>query len=304
MLAGYFTTVGADLNCAGNDFDEVDFNVANDDEPDGVVLDAAVKSENCYQRTNNVQPQAPPDRFQRQGVGPGYTPQTPSPPPNLPGLDPGRPQASTVKNNTPNPTTIPSHDQNHSALSRPQPLATPLAPTPQANPVPAPSVSNDATLLTSSSDTLPIDAPVGFYNAKAAESVQKGAVNLREVPTFNLHGESPSIRKTAGVDHSRSKPIRSEVISGTVQGAAGSAATVKPTGSNFVNPHIDKARRVGMPSVGGSPLSNRSTYKPPQMKRPALADVTAGAANVGIEPIADGKRQKVGEVAGSHGVVS
>ena len=41
-----------------------------------------------------------------------------------------------------------------------------------------------------------------------------------------------------------------------------------PGRSGFVNPHVEKTRRVGMPAVAGSPLQNRGSYKPLQMKRP------------------------------------
>ncbi len=40
-----------------------------------------------------------------------------------------------------------------------------------------------------------------------------------------------------------------------------------PFRTNFVNPQADKTRRVGMPVGAASPLQNRGSYKPPQMKR-------------------------------------
>lgn len=103
--------------------------------------------------------------------------------------------------------------------------------------------------------------PVGFFTARAAETLQNGTTLPSNVPTFNPHLESPSIRKTAGVDHTKTKPVRAETI--------GAPATAIPPKSNFVNPQTDKTRRVGMPMGAGSPLSNRGSYKPPQMKRPA-----------------------------------
>ena len=308
-VTGFLDTFGVDLKFAGNDFDEIDFNAANDDEPDGVVLDAVVKPDQFHQKTNHAQARPPPNRFRQQGGGPGHTPQTPSRPPSLTGLPNAGPQMHTTTNETVNRLSGASSEHNHPGPTRPQSLATTSIPAPHSNPISGSNFSNDSTLLTSSSDTLPIDAPVGFFNAKAAESVQKGAFKICEVPTFNVHGESPSIRKTAGVDHTRSKPVRSEVISAATQDA-GTPMIVNPIGGNFVNPQVDKTRRVGMPNGGGSPLSNRSTYKPPQMKRPAepgrpaLADVTAGAANASIEPTGDGKRQRTGEMGGVQGMVS
>ena len=71
--------------------------------------------------------------------------------------------------------------------------------------------------------------------------------------------------------------------------------------ANFVNPQADKMRRVGMPGMA-SPLQNRGSYKPPQMKRPvdgngvrsALGDVTSASVNVGNDAAGDVKRQKMG----------
>ena len=58
-----------------------------------------------------------------------------------------------------------------------------------------------------------------------------------------------------------------------------------------------------MPGGGApSPMQNRNSYKPPQMKRPAegnvarpaLSDVTAMTNNVAAVNESDAKRQKVG----------
>lgn len=57
-----------------------------------------------------------------------------------------------------------------------------------------------------------------------------------------------------------------------------------------------------MPGAIASPLQNRGSYKPPQMKRPAetnaprfvLGDVTAASINVATDDSGDVKRQRVG----------
>ena len=108
--------------------------------------------------------------------------------------------------------------------------------------------------------------PVGFFTARAAETLQNGTTLPSNIPTFNPHSESPSIRKTAGVDHTKTKPVRAETIGGP--------ATAIPPKNYFVNPQTDKTRRVGMPLCAASPLSNRGSYKPPQMKRPSDAVTT------------------------------
>ena len=130
------------------------------------------------------------------------------------------------------------------------------------------------TVNTASGSTPPLESsstgehnpPVGFFTARAAESLQQGSALPSNVPLFNPHLESPSIRKTAGVDHTKTKPVRTESI--------GASAAAIPPRTNFVNPQADKTRRVGMPTGVASPLQNRSSYKPPQMKRPADGAVT------------------------------
>lgn len=98
------------------------------------------------------------------------------------------------------------------------------------------------------------DPPTGFFTARAAESIQNAVGMPLKAPAFNPHLESPSIRKTAGVDHTKTKPVEKEVVR-------------QPPRPNFVNPQTDKARRVGMPVGTGSPLQNRNSYRAPQMKR-------------------------------------
>lgn len=111
------------------------------------------------------------------------------------------------------------------------------------------------------------DHPIGFFTARAAESVQNVAGTSLKAPAFNPHLESPSIRKTAGVDHTKTKPVGKEVV------AASPVAIPPRSNSNFVNPQADRARRVGMPVGVASPLQNRSSYRPPQIKRPAEMNV-------------------------------
>lgn len=156
-----------------------------------------------------------------------------------------------------------------------------------------------------SSNSTDHEPPVGFFTARSAESLQNGSGLPAKAAAFDPHLESPSIRKTAGVDHSKTKPIGREVV-GAVQSPAVPRAS-------FVNPQTDKNRRLGMPVGCASPLQNRGSYKPPQMKRPAeangirpaLGDMTAASVNIATEDGNDVKRQKVGlEVQGdiSNGI--
>ena len=130
---------------------------------------------------------------------------------------------------------------------------------------------------------------------------------------FNPHAESPSIRRTQGINPGKSAPVmRQNLQTGQpngngqpvqappgpphpINGANGAPA---PNRSNFVNPSADPNRRIGMPGVGGGGM-NRAAYKPPtSLKRPALTDVS----NL---PQADGgtdqKKQRVQSPApGAH----
>lgn len=171
---------------------------------------------------------------------------------------------------------LPAPQQQHLAAppNRVQGLSAPQVPLPQFRPFDAaapenlnPKSSTNApggTPPTSnSSSTAEHNLPVGFFTARAAETLQKGSALPSNVPVFNPHLESPSIRKTAGVDHTKTKPVRTESI--------GVTAAAIPPRSSFVNPQTDKTRRLGMPVGAASPLQNRGSYKPPQMKRPAEA---------------------------------
>ena len=147
---------------------------------------------------------------------------------------------------------------------------------------------NEAPTL-DSTKTSEHNPPIGFFTARAAESLQIGPCLPLKASAFNPHLESPSIRKTAGVDHTKTKPVGREVVGAPPQ------PTVHRT--NLINPQSDKSRRVGMPMPVASPLQNRGSYKPPQMKRPiedsglrlALDDVTNVVSDVG----GDVKRHKI-----------
>ncbi|KAL8643334.1 MAG: hypothetical protein Q9228_000056 [Teloschistes exilis] len=156
------------------------------------------------------------------------------------------------------------------------------------------------------SASINVDPPVGFVTARAAESIQGSPAAPSKAPPFNPHLESPSIRKTSGIDHTKTKPVsRDLVVAPPLPTAV--AHTARSTG--FVNSQVDKTRRLGMPAVAtASPLSNRNSYKPPQLKRPAeggtsdqhtrsaLGDVTGAIVNVPLNEVGvDAKRLKTGE---------
>jgi hypothetical protein len=157
---------------------------------------------------------------------------------------------------------------------------------------------------------------VGFVTSRAAELLQASeAPILNNLPQFNPNAESPipKEKRTPGIDHARSIPIKREAVGAPpAPQPAPQRPGVTPAGSfnrpNIVNPHLDTNRRIGMPSAPNyamSPSANRGAYKPPtfangngpngvKRERAALQDVS----NVGTNGIAaaegpDSKKQKV-----------
>lgn len=291
------------LSNPGDDFDEADFSVPSGDHPDEISLDSRVSSEhlrrrnslsnrdhpqNSASREDNRTPRLESSLTGNQTVVAAPGPQTPN---NSYGN--GRPQSANPMNAQRDPVQaqrprVPPFPQQtianppHAAQSVPQqPLQNKQ---PIAHPSPESSLSADTSLGSQH------EPPVGFFTARAAESLQNAQGFPPKAPAFDPHLESPSIRKTAGVDHTKTKPINREALA--------SPAVAVPQRSNFVNPQTDKARKVGMPSAA-SPLQNRGSYKPPMMKRPAeggrpaLGDVTSGAVNVPSDAGGEAKRQRV-----------
>ena len=153
---------------------------------------------------------------------------------------------------------------------------------------------------------LPPGEPVGFFSARAVkeipeESLINGQIAPKTGQVFNPRLESPSIRKTPGIDHSKSKPVSrsgqhvpSAVTaaettensgshnpgSGPAPGTGfsrpgppmGGAGRGNIGGGSIVNPQFDQTRRIGAPG-SSSPSANRGQYRPPTMKRPAPGDV-------------------------------
>jgi DNA repair and recombination protein RAD52 len=114
----------------------------------------------------------------------------------------------------------------------------------------------------------------GFFSARAATMLPEmrdtdGPPPMlpRNLLAFNPHAESPSIRKTPGINHNQTMPLTKELkhVPGSTQTGAGSASGSART--NVVNPQLDATRRIGAPG-SPSPMANRNMYKPPTMKRP------------------------------------
>ena len=112
--------------------------------------------------------------------------------------------------------------------------------------------------------------PVTFYSARAAPHVNTdtNAAVPPNVPKFDPHAESPSIRKTAGVDRNKTVPVKRGLVGATVALApAVRDSTIPRTNParDFVNPSTDMHRRIGAP---GAPMQSTgavtgSAYRPP-----------------------------------------
>lgn len=282
----------------GDGFDEADFSVAHREHPDEVTMDSSTSSEENQRQSaflrkgrmpgleaahnRNTQQMRPPVQINSKTAP---TPQAPSR-----ATDPDF--TSFTRSIEVTDKAIRCQRQDEEAAPRPQGRAETdrqLVPQLQApgntsrdtigvaqtatrsphrkgNPQSTDAVPNNTPPFVFSGST-EHDHPIGFFTARAAESVQNVSSISVKAPAFNPHLESPSIRKTAGVDHTKTKPVGKEMV-------ATSPVAIPPRSIvNYVNPQTDRARRVGMPLVAASPLQNRNSYKPPQIKRPAETDM-------------------------------
>ncbi|KAH6722569.1 RAD52 DNA repair protein [Leptodontidium sp. MPI-SDFR-AT-0119] len=205
----------------------------------------------------------------------------------------------------PEPPAAASHNFNNSrrVLNQPSRNGPPSAPA-------SPARLNKPSSNDSDTTSLPPQGQ-GFFSARAAQMLPEGTTTdgapppaiPAHLPVFNPHAESPSIRKTPGIDHKSSKPLTRDLkhVPGSSQavGAPGAGAGAGPAGprSNIMNPQFDNTRRIGAPG-SPSPMMNRNSYKPPTMsKRPVdsrapLHDLPPNGG-LGSEAGGDLKRQRL-----------
>lgn len=150
----------------------------------------------------------------------------------------------------------------------------------------------------------------GFVAARQADLLNQPSATRppNTALAFNPHAESPSIRRTQGVNPGKSVPISRHQIRASQSGSgpapapmAGPNGPVRsvgpnttslsagssnangpvapnvvspPVGPNIINPSADAHRRIGMPPPVGAPQT-RGGYRPPSaVKRPAMAEIT------------------------------
>lgn len=150
----------------------------------------------------------------------------------------------------------------------------------------------------------PPGVPDGFVTGRSVDLLNQppGSRPPNAAIAFNPHAETPSIRRTQGVNPGKSAPVSRQALNSTSaptgqhnpHGGAPAAqqpqqspangngngmnGATTPVRTNFVNPSADLNRRIGMPpSAAAHTVQNRSAYKPPSvnpMKRPPLTDVS------------------------------
>jgi DNA repair and recombination protein RAD52 len=296
------------------DFDDADFSEDHTGHPDEVVLPAddqrssLTTNNSTYQRPDASVPD--PVTLPRVGIT------TPSRPPNA--------RQSTAPNTATRaiptgPTTtfdthqgmqpptdhksqsyadqtkpIPSHDQQHSSSDTHYP-SSPKISSHHVNPH-LPQHQHPP------SNAAPQIPPVGFYSARAATHVNSdsNAVIPSNIPKFDTRAESPSIRKTAGIDHNKTIPVK--------RGVGGAPVVASPTvrdgipprnpPRDFVNPSTDMHRRIGAPGTGMQNPGGMtgSAYRPPTRRGPDPSIAGGGWAQHNITT----KRAPLGDISNVH----
>jgi DNA repair and recombination protein RAD52 len=273
----------------GNLFDEVDFSHPDEVHLDNSMTDVSVETPvrppansaaaqaAMRQQSNRVasmpnvrQFSAGPQNGQQNGQYNGQQGRPQAPPQTFK-------NSNNMNNQQPNRMMPPPHQANNQNGFRSNPSSAAESTTTNGGRQSTPPES----IITPSQ--VPAHVPSGFVSgAAAAVLVQPPAAGaIPPIKLFDPHHESPSIRRTQGVDFRKSGPVkRAEVGAPTlpipdpkVLLNGGAPANSK---SNFVNPAMDASRRIGMPGgMQQSPLANRSAYKPPAMKRPLPAENAA-----------------------------
>lgn len=207
------------------------------------------------------------------------------PPPN------GRPNPALNNPNLRRPTPAPA-PQNFQNPSTAQPG--------QQRPNQGPDTNNMGPVkreYSQNADMPPPGTPsASFFSARAVDMLRDNPAAPSAAPQFDPHAQSPSIRKTAGVDHSKSIPISKPMVTG--------ASPATNNTRDFVNPSTDTNRKIGVPGSGGfgSPMNrgqSTSSYRP--LTRPNIDPrnttnpALANRGSVGPQNV-NGKRPPLNDV--------
>ena len=280
------------------DFDDADFGESSNGHPDEVVLPAEPPATHRHQqsgpnpgdmlRNSMTTPSRPPSaKFTPAPAAASKAPSGPTTAFNAqqrmqpPTTSTVQPQPGQNRSLATSNQQQPSSDAHHSS--------SPGVPSQHFNPQPLQQQAQH-----------PIVPPVGFYSARAAAQVSGDSNAPAIVPPtlskFDPHAESPSIRKTAGIDHNRSVPVKRGLAGSTVVPAPPVREGLPPPANNsrdFVNPSTDMHRRIGAPGAGmqspvGKGGTNGSAYKPPTRRGP---EQSAGGGGTTASAQATGSRR-------------
>ncbi|KIX95761.1 uncharacterized protein Z520_08469 [Fonsecaea multimorphosa CBS 102226] len=245
------------------DFEELDFEGVETGHPDEVALPAeATDSTNksSYSASERMHAQSRPDQTT-----------TPSKPPANAHPD-LRVALLKAPQTLPTTTVIPQPLPGQRQQGAPVPIAKPSI---GDSRLPVDNLSRAASPI--STHHLPPQQAgqgIGFYSAKAAEALDENnnviSAAAAAAPRFNPHAESPSIRKTSGVNHNRSIPLKRDLTPDTTN-----------LRTNVINPQSDPMRRLGAPGHPSGQISsgtrgpNTSAYRPPTRRGPPESGTTS-----------------------------
>lgn len=320
------------------ELDEADFNITDDGHPDEIALPASTtvslseRPQNNHPQITTAMPPPANRSLVRTSSGGQNFPRQPQTPHQQPSLRPNTTNSFNggQNNNAANNGSRPAPNQ----FNQNRPSAHNTATNQNAQP---PRITPPPPQPQAGGGGAPPGETIGFFSARAVkdipeESLINGQVAPKAGQVFNPRLDSPSIRKTPGIDHTKSKPVSRTgqhvppaVASSDTHGGSGTnsgsgsmgvsrpAAAMAGPGprgpGNVINPQFDQARRIGAPGAS-SPLANRGQYRPPTIKRPAPPPETStgrpplsempsngmsaggGVAGNGSGP--DMKRQKTG----------
>lgn len=261
-----------------NEFDEADFDDLSN--PDEVIL--------------------PPDTVQQGRNGPMQQPQNGRLPPQHQNQYQNQMTPSKPPQPRPDVQQHNSHIQNNNHNEQRQPPH--LRPQQQQQPHPHPQANNGTDTNTHSSSPglpsqhfpppvpVPNNAPIGFFSAKAADKLDllNNPAASVVAPKFNPYAESPSIRKTSGVDHSTSAALNKNTLK--VEPPIIRDESPQPNGPQTSNSASRPGIKTANTTMGFSPIGAgrgaggmTSAYRPP-MKNNANS-FTNGAGSNGNSPM-------------------
>lgn len=137
---------------------------------------------------------------------------------------------------------------------------------------------------------------IGFFSARGVDMLRENPHSAAaNAPVFDPHAESPSIRKTAGVDHTKTLPVSRPML-------AGGASPAPNQSRDFINPSADMHRKIGVPGGAGSPMNrgpSTSSYRPltrPNVDTKATTNSPAASRGGFGPPNVNGKRPPLNDV--------